>query len=123
MFVFGRHDLVEVDLSDPMAPRVARLISSKGFGKIHDAVAMGGRLYIVGDHGLEVADREGTRIEDRIQITADRRVMPMGRFLVLGGGPVVEVLDVTPYLEASRHSPEQETAPAKAAESPAKLER
>ena len=106
-----------------MVPRVVRLISSKAFGQIHDAVAMGGRLYIVGDHGLEVADREGKWIEDRIQIAANRRVTPMGRFLVLGGGPVVEVLDVSPYLAASRHSPEPEAAPAKPEKAPAKIER
>ncbi len=120
LFVLGKRDLVEVDLSDPLDPRVVRQISSEGFGQIHDAVAMGGRLFIVGDHGLEVADREGTWIEDRIQITANRRVRPMGRFLVLGGGPVVEVLDVSPYFAASRHSPEREIAPTKPRKSPAR---
>ena len=101
LFVLGERSVVEVDLTDSLAPRVARQVDSESFGKIHDLVAVGDRLYMVGDRGLEVADRDGIWLADRIQVEANRRVVPMGRFLVLAGGPVLEVLDVSPYAAAA----------------------
>jgi hypothetical protein len=123
VFVLGRKDIVEVDLSDPLEPRLVRQVSSEAFGNINDVVAMGGRLYVVGDRGLEVADREGVWVADRIQVDANQRVRAMGRFLVLAGGPVVEVLDVSPYTAAASDTRKPKTAPAKPDEAPAKADR
>jgi hypothetical protein len=110
LFVFGNGQIVQLSLEKPDRPRPVAKIDRKKLGGVADLVADGGHLYLVGRRGLQVADRNGEWIADRIQVSASRNVVSRGRFLYLAGGNAFEILDVSPYRQVQ--APVEQEVPA-----------
>jgi hypothetical protein len=120
LFVFGNDTIVQLSLEKADRPTPVAKIDPKELGGVEDLVADAGHLYLVGRRGLQVADRNGEWIADRIQIAASRSVVSRGRFLYLAGGNTFEILDVSPYRQVAPPAAAPAEPPAEApAEPPA----
>lgn len=103
--VLGARDAVWVDLRQPGAPRLLSRVNGSESGRVRDAAVVGGRLFLLGRRGLQVADRSGERIVDSIDVEARQRLDASGRHLVMIGERTLQVVDTTPYGVSSAASP------------------
>jgi hypothetical protein len=62
-----------------------------------DIVADENRTYLLGDRGLQVADLEGRRVSDTVQVHGTQAITRRGRYVFVAGERTLEVLDVGPY--------------------------
>jgi hypothetical protein len=98
--VVGNSGVMLVDVSNPSNPRVRSRVRSTEAGEISDALAARGRLFLLGDRGLQVSDASGTRVEDSVDVAARTRLAAAGRHLVLIGDGSLQVVDTTPFVVA-----------------------
>lgn len=105
--VLGARDSVWIDLGRPAAPRLLSRIGGNESGRVSDAAVIGGRLFLLGPRGLQVADPSGEHIVDSIDVHTRERVDVSGRHLVMIGEKMLQVVDATPYLAsaAARQEP------------------
>ena len=99
LFVFGDQRVIEVSLASAGKPRPVAVIEHQEVGPLADLAASGDHLYLLGERGLQIADPNGRRVEDFVQVGASRAVAMKGRFGLLVGESSVEVLDLSPYAE------------------------
>ena len=92
--------VVRVDLADPKAPRVAERIDNTVAGQITDAVLVGGRLFLLGERGLQLIDSARGHVVDSTDIRARGRLGTAGRHIVAVGDTTLQVVDTTPFLTA-----------------------
>jgi hypothetical protein len=97
LFVFGKTSVLEVSVKDPKHLSLVNHLTRDKDDLIRDVVPLNGRLFVLGKRGLEVSDRMGESVSDLIQVEADERVVATDRFLVLTGGPLLEIVDAGPY--------------------------
>lgn len=97
LYVFGPRAIIRFDLRTPASPVPVQKVDLADLGRVSDLASDAFHLYVVGDRGLQVFDRSGTSVSDRIQIQANRSAVPRGRFLFLAGGHELEILDLSPY--------------------------
>lgn len=102
--VLGARDAVWVDLR-ANAPRLRSRIGGAESGRVRDAAVVGGRLFLLGPRGLQVADRSGENIVDSVDVEARTRVDVSGRHLVMIGERSLQVVDATPFLGSESASP------------------
>jgi hypothetical protein len=98
--VLGQRGVLLVDVSNPRKPEVRSRISTLAVGETHDALALRGRLFLLGDRGLQVADAWGRRIDDSADVSARMRFGAAGRHLVMIGDAGLQVVDTTPFVAA-----------------------
>jgi hypothetical protein len=67
-------------------------------GETHDALAAWGRLFLLGDRGLQVVDASSRRIDDSADVSARTRFDAAGRHLVMIGDAGLQVVDGTPFV-------------------------
>jgi hypothetical protein len=103
--VLGRRGLVRVSLARASAPQLLSRIETSEVGLIHDATLVRGRLFLLGDRGLQLADARGERVVDAAAVTAEARLEPSGRHLVMIGEKSMQVVDTTPLVLAGIASP------------------
>jgi hypothetical protein len=89
---------LRLDLSEPAAPRVLSRVDSAQTGALGDAVLVNGRLFVLGQRGLQLVDRSGVRVAQSADVRARARLDAMGRHVVLVGEKCLQVVDTTPFL-------------------------
>jgi hypothetical protein len=103
---------LRLDLSNPAAPRVASRIDVKEVGELRDAAIAGGRIFLLGERGLQVSDQRGARVVESVDVAARARLGQMGRHLVMVGERYLQVVDTTPFVApASLAAPAARPAP------------
>lgn len=100
LVVLGRRGVVRVDLTDPGKPRLVSRIEMSEVGQVHDALQVGGRLFLLGARGLQLTDGRGERVVDSADVAARTRLGFSGRHLVLVGDTSLQVVDATPFVAA-----------------------
>jgi hypothetical protein len=95
--VMGDRGTVWVDLSTPSKPRVRSRVDAAEVGEVRDAIAVGGRLFLLGARGLQVSDPTGERVVDSADVEALQRLEAAGRHLVMVGDNSLQVVDTTPF--------------------------
>ena len=98
--IVGERGVVSVDISDPNHPAVRSRLDVNEVGDVRDAQSVSGHLFLLGDRGLQVADRSGERVSDFVDVTASRQLVVEGRHLVLIGDRELQVVDATPFVAA-----------------------
>jgi len=67
-------------------------------GSLEDAALLGGRLFLLGERGLQVSDRAGRRLVESVDVEAHRRLGISGRHVVMVGEKKLQVVDATPFV-------------------------
>jgi hypothetical protein len=96
--VFGENGFFVVDVTNPRQLQLRSRVNAQTVGEIHDAVAVGGRVFVLGSRGLQVADPRNPRIADSVDVTARERIGAAGRHLVLVGKKSLQLVDTTPFV-------------------------
>jgi hypothetical protein len=99
--VTGPGGALVIDLADPLAPRALAKLSTREVGAVFDATRIGGRVFLVGERGLQLLSRSLDRVEETIDVGRRRLVSVMGRHLVTASGESLQVVDATPWTELS----------------------
>jgi len=99
--VTGPGGVLVIDLANPMAPRALAKLSTREVGAVSDTTRIGGRIFLVGERGLQLLSRSLDRVEETIDVGPRRRVSVMGRHLVTASGASLQVVDATPWTGAS----------------------
>jgi hypothetical protein len=96
--VLGERGVLLVDVSNPRKPQLRSRISTAAAGETSDALVTRGRLFLLGERGLQVTDASGRRIDDSADVSARTRVSAAGRHLVMIGDAGLQVVDTTPFV-------------------------
>ncbi len=112
--VTGPGGVLVIDLADPRSPQALAKLSTREVGEISDATRVRGRIFLVGQRGLQLLDRSLRRVEETIDVGERRRVAVMGRHLVTADPAGLQVVDATPWAEAGSVSRMDEPLPASA---------
>ncbi len=99
--VTGPGGALIIDLRNPEKPKALARLAPRDLGQVVDATRIRGRIFLVGERGLEVLDRSLTRVEETIDVGERNRVTVMGRHLVTADGMGLQVVDATPWGESS----------------------
>jgi hypothetical protein len=94
--VLGKADAVIINLANPSKPEIVSRLERKKIGKIEDAVAVNGRVFLIGDRGLQLLDIKLRNVVESVDIKPKERVARMGRFLITTGDESLQVVDTTP---------------------------
>ncbi len=97
LWLLGDTAVIGFDLRSGDRPVPAARLDSETLGVLTDVAADHDHLYLLGDRGLQVASASGKRVLDAIQVSGDRGVASKGRYLLVAGGQMVDVLDLSPY--------------------------
>lgn len=98
LVVVAQRGVAVVDFSVPGQPRLVSRIDTNVAGEIRDAARIGGRLFLLGDRGLQLTDAQGAHVVDAACVAARLRVAPAGRHLVMVGEKTLQVVDATPFV-------------------------
>ncbi len=96
--VLGQRSVGVVDVSLPARPILVSRVEASEAGEIRDAARIGGRLFLLGERGLQLTDAQGARVVDAACVTARWRLTPAGRHLVMIGEKSLQVVDATPFV-------------------------
>ena len=96
--VLGQREVLLVDVSNPLKPELRARVSIAVAGETNDALVVRGRLFLLGDRGLQVTDASGRHIDDSADVSARTRVSAAGRHLVMIGDAGLQVVDTTPFV-------------------------
>jgi outer membrane protein assembly factor BamD (BamD/ComL family) len=97
LIVFGKDDAVELSLALPARPSMVGHLEAEKVGRLVDLVADGDRTYLLGERGLQIADLEGRRVSDTVQVHGTQAITRRGRYVFVAGDRTLEILDVGPY--------------------------
>ena len=89
---------LRLDLSQPNAPRVVSRMDTAEVGVLRDVAVTGGRIFLLGERGLQVSDPRGARVVQSADVAARTGLDRMGRHLVLVGERYLQVVDTTPFV-------------------------
>ena len=98
LIVIAQHGVAVVDLSVPAQPRLQSRIDTNEAGEIHDAAQIAGRLFLLGERGLQLTDMQGAHVVDSACVVARLRVASAGRHLVMIGDKTLQVVDATAFV-------------------------
>jgi hypothetical protein len=98
--VIGETGVITLDLAEPRQPRVVSRLRREDVGRVEDVAVANGRLFLIGERGVQVVDPGGRRALESIDVLPRTRMRPMGRHLVAIGGPALQIVDATPFLAA-----------------------
>ncbi len=95
--VTGPGGALVIDVSVAERPRVVGKLYSREIGEVSDATRIDGRIYLVGQRGLQVLNRKLDGVEETVDVGARTRVSAMGRHLVTADGRGLQVVDASPW--------------------------
>lgn len=95
--VTGPGGALVIDISVAERPRVVGKLFSREIGEVFDATRIDGRIYLVGQRGLQVLNRKLDGVEETVDVGARTRVSAMGRHLVTADGAGLQVVDASPW--------------------------
>jgi hypothetical protein len=96
--VLGERGVLIVDVSNPGNPVLRARVSTEAAGETSDALVARGRIFLLGERGLQVTDASGQRIADAADVSSRTRVSASGRHLVMIGDAGLQVVDTTPFV-------------------------
>ena len=99
--VTGPGGALVIDVAVAERPRVVGKLFSLEIGEVFDATRIDGRIYLVGQRGLQVLNRSLDGVEETVDVGARTRVSAMGRHLVTADGAGLQVVDMSPWAERS----------------------
>jgi hypothetical protein len=99
--VTGPGGALVIDLRNPAQPKAIAKLSTHEVGEIFDATRVRGRVFLVGKRGLLVLNRSLSRVEETIDVGERTLVTVMGRHLVTADDVGLQVVDATPWADAS----------------------
>lgn len=97
--VTGPGGALVIDLRNPDKPKALAKLSAREIGEVVDATRVRGRTFLVGQRGLQVLNRQLTRVEETIDVGPRHRVAVMGRHLVTAASGGLQVVDATPWAD------------------------
>jgi hypothetical protein len=100
--VLGKGGVLVLEIENPQKPRVLAQLRPADVGVVHDAVWAGGRIFLLGDRGVQLLDRNAEKVVQNLDVSARARVSRMGRFLVTAGDKSLQVVDAFPLTPASK---------------------
>jgi hypothetical protein len=103
--VTGPGGALVIDLADPQKPRALAKLASLEVGRVEDAARVRGRVFLVGERGLQLLSRGLDRVEETIDVGPRKRLSVMGRHLVTADGQGVRVVDATPWAATAPAAP------------------
>ncbi|MEE8580605.1 MAG: hypothetical protein V3T33_03355 [Myxococcota bacterium] len=112
--VIGDDGIMLLDMARPHQPRVISQLYNRVTGRVLDAGQIRGRIFLIGDRGLQLLDRAGKQIVQSIATLTAQRMDTMGRHMVIVGGNHLQIVDSTPF--TTRHVPSGLAAPSEAVE-------
>jgi hypothetical protein len=95
--VTGPGGALVIDVSVAERPRVVGKLFSREIGEVFDATRIDGRIYLVGQRGLQVLNRKLDGVEETVDVGARTRVSAMGRHLVTADAAGLQVVDASPW--------------------------
>lgn len=95
--VTGPGGVIVVDVSVAERPRVVGKLFAREIGEVFDATKIDGRIYLVGQRGLQVLTHRLDGVEETVDVGARTRVTSMGRHLVTADGGGIQVVDGSPW--------------------------
>jgi len=98
--VFGERGVMLIDVTNPAQPRLASRVNANAAGEIRDAVVLNGRLYVLGDRGLQVLDRSASRLLQSVAVAPRERMDAAGRHVAMIGDGELQVVDTTAFESA-----------------------
>jgi hypothetical protein len=99
VIVIGRGGVMALQVREKAAPVVTAKLPTRVVGRVHDATAVGNRIFLLGDRGLQMMDRNGVHLAESIDVADVRlRVAKMGRHIVSVGSSQLQVVDSTPLI-------------------------
>lgn len=110
--VLGKGGVVVINLADPNRPKIVSRLSKKQVGRVSDLVAVAGRLFILGDRGLQMLDAKFRKVVESVDVQPDQRVARMGRFIVAVGKQGLQVVDSAPLTFVASAEPTSQGAAA-----------
>lgn len=99
--VLGKGGVVVIDLANPKQPKIVSRLSKKQIGRVEDLVAVAGRLFLLGDRGLQMLDAKTRRVVETVDVQPRQRAARMGRFIVTVGKLGLQVVDSAPLTFAA----------------------
>lgn len=101
VIVTGPGGALVIDVQNPAKPKALAKHLTRDIGEVLDATRVRGRVFLVGTRGLQVLNRSLTRVEETLDVGDRTRVTVMGRHLVTADGSGLQVVDATPWADAS----------------------
>jgi hypothetical protein len=96
--VLSERGVLRLDLSNPAAPRALARVDASETGAVEDGLVVGGRVFLLGERGLQLADAQGVRVVDSVDVAARARMDVSGRHLLMVGDHWLQVVDTTPLV-------------------------
>ncbi len=97
VLVLGKGGVLVIDLADPGSPHVISKLTRKQIGFVNDAAVVAGRIFLVGERGLQQLDASHQRVIETLDINTQTRLSDMGRFLVTTRGKQIQLIDTAPF--------------------------
>lgn len=95
--VTGPGGALVIDVAVAERPRIVGKLFSREIGEVSDATKIDGRIYLVGQRGLQVLTRRLDGVEETVDVGARVRVSAMGRHLVTADGRGLQVVDASAW--------------------------
>ena len=100
--VTGPGGALVINLRNPSKPRAMAKLSTREIGDVVDATRIRGRVFLVGERGLQLLSRGLDRVEETIDVGQRDRVTVMGRHLVTSSDRGIQVVDATAWAADTR---------------------
>jgi hypothetical protein len=95
--VMGNGGVLVLRMREKGAPVVTAKLPTREVGRVHDAAAIGGRIFLLGERGLQMMNSNATRMAESIDVVdAQARAANMGRHIVSIGSNRLQIVDSTP---------------------------
>jgi hypothetical protein len=95
--VLGEEAVSLVDVSDPANPELISRLDRSRVGRVSDALEMAGRIFLLGDRGLQLLDPGGERVAEHIPVIDASKMARMGHHLTMVGEQSMQVVDSVPF--------------------------
>ena len=95
--VVGKRAVLCLDVSRPGSVTLLARLNVSDVGRVSDALALGGKLFAVGDRGLQIFDARSGRLLDSVDVEGHLALDASGRHVVVIGSDLLQVVDATPW--------------------------
>jgi hypothetical protein len=95
--VLGEAAVLLVDVSVPEKPVLISRLGHEEAGHVDDAIAIGGRIFLLGHRGLQLVDPTGKRVVEHISVIPALRMARMGHHLTIISPNSLQVVDSVPF--------------------------
>ena len=89
--------MLALDVSHPGSVTLLARVNTSDVGTVTDALALGGRLWTLGDRGLQIFDVRSGRLLDSVDVEGHLALDASGRHVVVIGSDQLQVVDATPW--------------------------